>query len=74
MHLFVTPLYAGPILGSLALNGFGALIAALCIYVYTNRRTFARHKYLYLITKPFHQFIKKLALSKAKRPKSSHLS
>jgi len=61
MNLFA---YAGPILASLALNGFWAVLGTICVYAYLNRERLGKKRWLRAVTKPLHTTIKKIATSK----------
>ena len=59
--------YAGPVIASIAINGIGALIAAICVYIYLNRTKFKKNRFLYGIFKPLIKPIKSVALRSLKK-------
>ena len=56
--------YAGPVIATVAINGIGALIATICVYIYLNRTKFKKNKILLKIFKPLINPIKSIALKK----------
>ena len=62
--------YAGPLLGALAFNGIWAVIAALSVYIYTNRKYLAKNKFLLGATRPFHGLIIRIAQKELKKGKN----
>ena len=64
--------YAGPIIASIAINGIWAAIGVACVYLYLNRKSLSRYKFLKILTKPFHKTIKKIALNRINKKKSKN--
>lgn len=59
--------YAGPVIASIAINGIGALIAAICVYIYLNRAKFKNNIILFRIFKPLINPIKSIAIKTLKK-------
>ena len=53
--------YMGPVLGVVAWNTIGSLLAIICVYIFLHREKLKRYKLLVFLTKPFHNIIKKVA-------------
>ena len=53
--------YLGPVLGIVAWNTIGSLIAIICVYIFLHKDKLKKYKILVLLTKPFHKAIKKVA-------------
>ena len=53
--------YAGPVIGVIAWNAIGSLIAMVCVYAFLNRKKLKKYRFLNFITKPFHGLIEKIA-------------
>ena len=53
--------YAGPVIASIAFNGLAAIVAAICVYIYLNRKTLKRNRFLSKLSSPLHGTIKKIA-------------
>ena len=56
--------YAGPVIAAISINGIGALIATICVYIYLNRAKFKRNKFLFKIFRPLINPIKSIAIRK----------
>ena len=56
--------YAGPVIATVAINGIGALIATICVYIYLNRTKFKKNKILLTIFRPLINLIKSVAIKK----------
>ena len=60
----------GPVMGVIAWNAVGSLIAIACVYIFLHRNKLKKYKILVFLTKPLHKTIKKIAnrrLSNQKR-------
>ena len=54
----------GPVLGVVAWNAIGSLLAVICVYIFLHKEKFKKYKILVIVTKPFHRIIKKIATKK----------
>ena len=60
----------GPVMGIVAWNTIGSLIAIICVYIFLNREKLKRNKILFTITKPLHKPIKNIANKRLSRKKN----
>jgi len=56
--------YAGPIVASFVFNGIWSAFGALCVYLYLNRGSFKSKGLLLRLSKPFHLFVKRIAVAR----------
>ena len=59
----------GPVMGVVAWNAIGSLIAIFCVYIFIHRDKLKRFKILFFLSKPFHKTIKKIANRRLSRKK-----
>tara|TARA_B100000524_G_scaffold343086_2_gene238803 strand:+ start:1242 stop:1430 length:189 start_codon:yes stop_codon:yes gene_type:complete len=57
----------GPVIGVVAWNVAGSLIAIICVYIFLHKEKFKRYKLLSFITKPLHKTIVRIAEKRLKK-------
>ena len=57
----------GPVIGIVAWNVVGSLIAIICVYIFLHKERFKRYKLLTFITKPFHKTIVRIAKKRLRK-------
>ena len=62
--------YMGPVLGIVTWNTISSLIAILCVYIFLHREKLKKNKILFLLTKPLHGLIKRVANKRLSKNKS----
>jgi hypothetical protein len=62
--------YAGPIVGALLLNSLSAIFTALCVYIYLNRSRLSNSKVIFILSRPFHGIVKRVARSAINKKKN----
>ena len=61
----------GPVLGIIAWNTIGSVVAILCVYIFLHKEKLKKYKILVYLTKPFHKLIKKVAKKRLSKNKFS---
>lgn len=59
----------GPVIGVVAWNAIGSLIAIICVYIFLHKDKLKKYRIIAFITKPFHKIIKKVAINKLNNQK-----
>mgnify|MGYP001163469268 CR=1 FL=1 len=60
----------GPVIGVVAWNVVGSLIAIICVYIFLHKDKFKRYKLLLFITKPLHKTIVRIAEKRLKKKRN----
>ena len=60
----------GPVIGVVAWNVVGSLIAIICVYIFLHKEKFKRYKLLLFITKPLHKTIVRIAEKRLKKKRN----
>jgi len=61
----------GPVIGVVAWNVIGSLIAIICVYIFLHKERFKRYKLLTFITKPLHKSIVRIAEKRLRKKKKN---